>query len=111
MSKEKEPNNTKEGKTSSSFGLPEPIHDRREYEEQMAALPPDERSLAEALTANANLCQYFEEHDIDIPPVLVRALHAAASLHLPERTAAIQKINQALMEYLHNVSDDSGIRM
>jgi hypothetical protein len=91
MSKEKEPNNTKEGKTSSSFGLPEPIHDRREYEEQMAALPPDERSLAEALTANANLC--------------------AGSLALPERTAAIQKINQALMEYLHNVSDDSGIRM
>jgi hypothetical protein len=88
-----------------------PIHDRNEYERQMAALPPEEREIAEQLTTFADMCQYFEHQNMDVPPDILRAAAKVQALPTSERADAMQRINQQLMEHLNDVGKDNGVRM
>ena len=45
-----------------------PIEDRNKYEQRLASLPPDQKELAQENTTLADLCQYFSQQKIDVPP-------------------------------------------
>lgn len=97
--------------TNKRLRLPRPIDDSREYEQQIAALPADEKTVVEALTRFASLCQFLSNLQVEVPDHITRNLRAAAELSAPERVATVDKLNQELLEYIHLVSSDSGIRM
>jgi hypothetical protein len=88
-----------------------PVGDRFEYEQQMNDLPAGERDLAIEVTRLADLSRYFSENDMQVPPHICRAIVASRKLPVPQRTERMREINEELMEYLHSVSEDSGLRM
>jgi hypothetical protein len=75
-----------------------PIEDRREYEEKLQSLPPEERDLTQALTEFANLWQYFSERNEKLGPEIVDAISEVHKLPVPERIARVREINQKLMQ-------------
>jgi len=88
-----------------------PIEDREEYDRKLNSLPPEQKELSQEVTRHADLCRYFSEHDMQVPPHLVRAIREVSSLAVQERAARMRDINQELMEYLQSVSEDSELRM
>src|SRR5438876_8464309 len=86
------------------------VEDRKEYELQMNALPPEQRQLAEESTRFADLCQHLSQQRVDLPEEIVEQVGRLAKLAVPERIRAMKNINQALMEHLHAIGQDSGIR-
>jgi hypothetical protein len=99
------------GKRFGQGGKLTPIDDRAEYEHQMNELPAEQKALTEQLTRYADLCRYFAEHRMQVPPHIVRAVNDLSSLPTEERTSQMKQINQEVMEYLQNVSEDPEFRM
>ena len=87
-----------------------PIEDRNEYERRLNSLPPDQKELAQESTRFADLCQYFSQQKIDLPPDLLEQVGRLSSLANSERIRAVKSINRELMEYLNDVGQDPGIR-
>ena len=87
-----------------------PIEDPQEYERRMRALPPEQREFAEEGTRFANLWQYFSEHKMQLPRQVVEQVGELSKLPAAEQIATIRRVNQALMEYLNDVGEDSGVR-
>ena len=87
-----------------------PIEDRNEYEQRLNALPPDQNRLAQENTRLADLCQYFSEQRVDIPPEIVEQVAGLSRLTTAERIRVLIDVNRALMEYLNDVGEDPGIR-
>lgn len=87
-----------------------PIEDRNEYELRLNALPPDQKDLAQESTRLADLCQYFSEQKMDVPPQILEQLGGLSRLAIGERIQALKEANRALMEYLNDVGQDPGIR-
>ena len=85
-----------------------PVDDR--YGERLNSLPTGEKELAQESARFADLCQYFERQKMDVPVEILDQLGQASRLALPQRTEAMKKLNQKLMEYLDNVGQDPGIR-
>ena len=101
------------GKTGKHFGRGgklAPIEDREEYDRQMNELPAQQKALTEQLTRYADRCRYFAEHDMQMPPHIVRAVNQLSSLQTEERTIQMEQINQEVMEYLQSVSEDPEFR-
>jgi hypothetical protein len=86
------------------------IEDSQEYEQRMSALPPAQREFAEEGTRFANLWQYFSEHQMQLPRHIVERIGKLSKLPAVEQIAAMRRVNQALMEYLDDVSENSGVR-
>lgn len=86
------------------------IEDPEEYERRMSALPPAQREFAEEGTRFANLWQYFSEHRMQLPRHIVEQISELSKLSATEQIATMRRVNQALMEYLNDVGQDSGIR-
>jgi hypothetical protein len=87
-----------------------PTEGRNEHEQRLNSLPPEEREMAEESSRFADLCQYFSEHRMDVPPDVLAEFGRLQQLAMRDRTAAMKRINQALMEYLDDVGQDHGIR-
>jgi len=87
-----------------------PIEDRNEYEQRLSSLPAEQKEFAEESTRFADLCQYFSQQKIDIPPSIVDRLGNVSKLPVPDRIRAMKDINRELMEYLNDVGQDPGIR-
>src|SRR5579864_1243884 len=87
-----------------------PVENRKEYELQVNALPPEQQQLAEESTRFADLCQYFSQQRVGLPEEIVEQVGRLAKLAVPQRIRAMKNINQALMEHLHDIGQDSGIR-
>src|ERR1700756_4522807 len=87
-----------------------PIEDRSEYENRLTALPPDQNQLAQESTRLADLCQYFSQQQMDIPPEIVEQIAGLSKLATAERIRALIDINRALMEYPNVVGEGPGIR-
>ena len=87
-----------------------PIEDRNEYEKRLTALPPYQNQLAQESTRLADLCQYFSQQQMDIPPEIVEQVAGLSRLATAERVRALIEVNRALMEYLNDVGQDPGIR-
>jgi hypothetical protein len=91
---------------SGAFG---PIENKDEYQERLRKLPPDEKQLAEESSRLADLCQYFSERQMDIPPRLLEQMQGLSKLSIPERVRILMQLNRSLTEYLHTVGEDTGI--
>jgi len=86
------------------------IEDPQEYERRMSALPPAQREFAEEGTRFANLWQYFSEHRMQLPRHIVEQISELSKLPAAEHVATMRRVNQALVEYLNDVGEDSGVR-
>ena len=87
-----------------------PIEDRNAYEQRLRSLPPDQRELAQENTRLADLCHYFSEQKMDVPPEVLEQVGRLSKLAISERIRALKNINRELMEYLNDVGQDPGIR-
>jgi hypothetical protein len=87
-----------------------PLDDRNEYEQRLHSLPLGQKELAQESTRFADLCQYFSQQKMDIPPSFVERLGNVSKLPAPDRIRAMKDINRKLMEYLNDVGQDPGIR-
>jgi hypothetical protein len=87
-----------------------PIEDRNEYEQRLSSLPVEQKGFAEESTRIADLCQYFFQQKIDIPPSILDRLGNVSKLPVPDRIRAMKDINRELMEYVNDVGEDPGIR-
>jgi hypothetical protein len=86
------------------------IEDPHEYERRMRALPPAQREFAEEGTRFANLWQFFSEHKMQLPRQIVEQVGELSKLPAAEQIATMRRVNEALMEYLNDVGEDSGVR-
>ena len=87
-----------------------PLDDRNEHEQRMNSLPPGQKELAEESARFADLCQYFSQQKMDIPPSIVERVGNVSKLSAPDRVRAMKDINRELMEHLNDVGQDPGIR-
>ena len=87
-----------------------PLDDRNEYQQRLNSLPAEQKDLAEESTRFADLCQYFSQQKMDIPPSIVERVRNVSKLPAPDRIRAMKDINRELMEYLNDVGQDTGIR-
>ena len=88
----------------------DPIEDRNEYEQRLNSLPAEQKDLAEESSRLADLCQYFSQQRMDIPPSIVERLGNVSKLPVLDRIRAMKDFNRELMEYLNDVGQDPGIR-
>jgi hypothetical protein len=86
------------------------LDDRNEYEHRLNSLPAEQKESADESTRFADLCQYFSQQKIDVPPSIVERVGNVFKLLAPDRIRAMEDINRELMEYLNDVGQDSGIR-
>lgn len=89
---------------------PGPVDDLKEREARINSLPSAEKELARESSRFADLCQFFEEKHLDVPREVVDQLARVAALAIPERINFMKKLNQSLMECLHDVDPGTGIR-
>jgi hypothetical protein len=54
--------------------------------------------------------QYFSEHRMQLPKGIVEQVSGLPKLPTAKQTAILCRVNQALMEYLNDVGEDSGVR-
>jgi len=87
-----------------------PLEDRDEYEQRLNSLPAEQKDLAEESSRLADLCQYFSQNKVDVPPSIVERLGNVSKLPVSDRIRAVKDINRELMEYLNDVGQDPGIR-
>jgi hypothetical protein len=87
-----------------------PLDNRKEYEQRLNSLPAGQKELAEESTRFADLCQYFSQQKMDIPPSIVERLGNVSKLPAPDGIRTMKDINRELMEYLNDVGQDPGIR-
>jgi hypothetical protein len=76
----------------------------------VSALPPAQREFAEEGTRFANIWQFFSEHRMQLPRHIVEQIGELSKLPATEQIATMRRVNQALMEYLNDVGEDSGVR-
>jgi hypothetical protein len=86
------------------------IEDRNEREQWLNSLPAGQKELADVSARFADLCQYFSQQKMDIPPSIFERLRNVSKLPASDRIRAIEDINRELMEYLNDVGQDPGIR-
>jgi hypothetical protein len=86
------------------------IEDRDEREQRLDSLPAEQKEFVEESTRFADLCKYFAQQKMDIPPSIVERVGSVSNLPASDRIHAMKDINRELMEYLNNVGQDLGIR-
>ena len=70
----------------------------------------DETELAEACARFADLCQYFSQQNMDLPPQIVDEVRLVSKLAVGDRIARMKRLNQDLMEYLNDAGPDPQVR-
>jgi hypothetical protein len=69
-----------------------------------------ERQLAEESARLADLCQYFSQQRMDIPPETLDRIGRLSKLEVAQRIRSLKDINKSLMEYLTRVGKGPQIR-
>jgi hypothetical protein len=87
-----------------------PIDDRSEYERRLDSLPPDEKELAHESTRFADLCRYFSDQKMDIPPHVLDQVGALSKCPIADRIRVFKAVNKSLMEYLDDAGEDPQVR-
>jgi hypothetical protein len=108
MSKDEQENRS--NRHSGALDKLAPFDDRNQYEQQLNSLPAEQKEFAEESPRFADLCQYFSQQKMDIPPSVVERVGSISKLSAPGRIRAMKDINRELMEYLNDVGQDPGIR-
>ena len=86
------------------------IDDKNEYEQRLDSLPPEEKELAQESARFGDLCRYFSDKKMDIPPDVLDQVGALAKRLNTDRIRPLRAVNQSLMEYLNDVGEDPQIR-
>lgn len=89
------------------FGLTE---DRDKHKQRLDALPPEVNELAELCAGFADICRYFAEKNMDLPPLVLDMVERLSRSSVRDRIRILKDVNQRLMGYLNDVSDDPKIR-
>ena len=113
MSKaEEEQNERNPGRANLSRFLPGrefgSIADRRKN--RTINLSVKQKEFAEESTRFADLWHYFSGHRMELPKDVVEQVGGLPKLPAAEQIAVLRRVNQVLMEYLHDVGEDSGVR-
>jgi hypothetical protein len=87
-----------------------PLNSRNDYQARLKILPAEQREFAEESTHLADLWQYFSEHKMQLPGDVIAEVAELSKLPQQEQVRVLRAVNLKLMEYLHDVSEDSGIR-
>jgi hypothetical protein len=87
-----------------------PIEDRNEFECRLDALSPDQKELGQENARFADLCRYFSDKKMDIPPQALDQIGRLARLAIEDRIRVLKAANLTLMEYLNDVGEDPQIR-
>lgn len=87
-----------------------PIDDRSEYERRLDSLPPDEKELAHESARFADLCRYFSDRKIGIPPQVLDQVGTLSKCPIAARIRVFKAVNQSLMKYLDDAGEDPQIR-
>lgn len=87
-----------------------PVHALNEREARIDSLPAAEKELAKESARFADLCQFFEQKQIDVPSEIIERLTRVSTLPPAERVAVMKNLNHLLMEHLQNVDSGTGIR-
>jgi hypothetical protein len=64
--------------------------------------PAKETELAEVCARFADLCQYFSQQNMDLPAHIVDEVRSVSKLAVGDRIDRMKRLNQELMEYLHD---------
>jgi hypothetical protein len=72
--------------------------------------PHEEKELAAVCARFADLCQYFSQQSIDLPPQIVDEVRLVPELAVKDRIAKMKSLRQDLMEYLNDAGPDSQLR-
>jgi hypothetical protein len=72
--------------------------------------PNEEKELAEVCARFADLCQYFSQQNMDLPPQIVDEVRLVSELAVKDRIAKMKSLRQDLMEYLNDAGPDSQLR-
>jgi hypothetical protein len=91
-------------------GQGSPIDDAGQRAERFNSLSEAEKALAIESGRFADLCRYFSQKRMDIPPQVLDQLERVSKLKVTERAVRIQALNQELMQYVYDISEDPGIR-
>ena len=86
------------------------IEDKNEYEQRLNSLPPEEKELAQESARFADLCRYFSDKKMDLPPEVLDQVGALAKRSNTDRIRLLRAVNKSLMEYLNDVGEDPQIR-
>jgi hypothetical protein len=87
--------------------------DRGEQNQNPPNLRPDsacQEKLADVCARFADICDYFSRQNLDMPPDVLEEIGRVSKLSISDRIAAMDQLNHDLVEYLHTVSQDSGMR-
>jgi hypothetical protein len=87
-----------------------PITNRQEYEQRVSVLPHEQREFVEESSRFADMWQYFYEHRMQLPKGILEQVNGLPKLSTAEQTTILRRVNQALLEYLNDVGEDSGVR-
>ena len=74
------------------------------------SLSADQQELAEVCARFADVCDYFSRQNMDLPANVLEDIKRVSKFSLPERIAAMKRLNQGLMEYINHVGQGSQIR-
>lgn len=69
-----------------------------------------EKELAEVCARFADLCQYFSQHNMDLPAQIVDEVGSISKLAVEDRIARIKRLNQDMTEYLNEAGPYLQIR-
>jgi hypothetical protein len=113
LKNKKEKERTKEASNNVPIGNPsnsasEAVDSELGYKACFQGLPPNEQQLAEKTRRLADLCQYFSEHQIDIPADILERVTTLSKLTVPDRVRALVAVNHDLMEYRNAVAKVTG---
>lgn len=86
------------------------IENRAAREERVNRLSSPEKELAAESARFADLCQYFEQQKMDVPPEIIDQLGRISRLPIPERIDDLKKLTQKLMEYLSDAGESRFVR-
>jgi hypothetical protein len=75
-----------------------------------AGTGPQEKELAEVCARFADLCQYFSQQNMDLPPEVVEQVRPVSKLGIDNRIARLKSLNQELLEYLNDAGPNPQVR-
>jgi hypothetical protein len=72
--------------------------------------PTEEKELAEVCAQFADLCQYFSQHNMDLPSQIVDEVRLVSKLAVKDRIIKMKRLSQDLMEYVNDAGPNPQIR-
>jgi len=83
---------------------------RRPGDQSLGVAQSQEKDLAEVCARFADICQYFSQQNMDLPPQIVDEVRQVSQLTVGDRIVRMKRLNQELMEYLNDAGPTPQIR-